>query len=311
MPRRNRVLLVALLGLGALVPLTPAVPAGAALPVPTFTTDETSGPDVNKGDGVCANASGGCSLQAAFDEAIALRRGTIVVATPPDAVTAAVRGSISLRGPGHYLDQSTITVERGATLTVGQINLSTVDLTVRGRLVLDGTVVLDPDRFKVDPPGTATVRNTIVYLDGAPLVNNGRLSLVYATVQRAFDPADRAKAIQTGTGATTTLVASNLVGPRGNGRACGGTKPVSEGYNLSFDWSCLTHPTDLGIYVQGPTLGPAGTPRVDAVPAGEAGCGTTVTTDLAGGLRPMDGDGDGTAACDIGYAELPPPSGSG
>jgi hypothetical protein len=309
MTRRIPLLLALVLGLGALAPLT--APAGAAPPVPTFTTDDDGPePDAAPGDGVCATAGGQCTLQAAFDEAITLRRGTIVVTGPSVGVTAAVRGSISISGRGQYVDEAALTVERGATLRVGTINLASSTVTVRGRLFLDGTLVLDPARFRVDAPGTTIVRNSFVFLDGAALVNNGRLELAYATVQKAPDPADASRAIQTGTGATTTLMASNLMGIRGNGRACAGTRPVSQGYNLSYEGNCgLSHPTDLGLYHQ-PTgdLGPQGTPRLDAIPAGEAGCGTTFTTDLLGGARPQDGDGDGVAACDIGYREATAPA---
>ena len=46
-----------------------------------------------------------------------------------------------------------------------------------------------------------------------------------------------------------------------------------------------------------------GSPRIDAIPAGTLGSGTTLVSDIRGFPRPTDGDGDGVAACDIGAWE--------
>ncbi len=305
MTRRIAVLLVALLGLGALAPLAPAAPAAAA-PAKTFTTTYAFGPDTDPGDGVCAVAGGGCSFQAAMEEAVALRKGTII-ARGPGGYTGSIRGAITVTGIAtgdrQYLSMEQVTVEKGATFTVRRVYLDGW-MTVRGRVNVDRAGLMGMRRFKVDPSGVATITSSLVATsrDSAALTNNGRLSLVYTTVTSGAAP----RMIQTGSTGTTTLQATNLIGKKGVGQACAGTKPVSQGYNLSYDGTCrLNHPTDLGIYVPLPNeLGPEGTVRVDAVPAGEAGCGTTVTTDFGGAVRPFDGDGDGTTACDIGYREL-------
>ena len=56
-----------------------------------------------------------------------------------------------------------------------------------------------------------------------------------------------------------------------------------------------------------------GNPALDGWPATH--CvgpqGGAITSDLSGDPRPMDGDGDGTAACDAGAFETPPALASG
>ena len=46
-----------------------------------------------------------------------------------------------------------------------------------------------------------------------------------------------------------------------------------------------------------------GSAALDAIPVRANGCGTAVTTDQRGKVRPFDGDGDGVAQCDIGAFE--------
>lgn len=50
----------------------------------------------------------------------------------------------------------------------------------------------------------------------------------------------------------------------------------------------------------------ASSDAIDAIPAGTARCGL-VDDDLRGQPRPVDGDGDSTASCDIGSTERPTP----
>lgn len=294
MTRRIAVLLPLLVALGGLAPALPV--AAAPTPVRTFTVDDgTNDPDATPGDGTCATATGRCTLQAAFDEAIALRKGTIVVTRAIGEPTiATVRGTITLRGDLDGLANLQLTVERGATVYAETVNLMDSSVTVRGRLVFERSVMISPERTRIDPSGRALFRNVLFLPEGVGLVNHGHLDVAYSTLLNGDF-----KLLQNAGAGTSTLLTSNIIGKRGKGRSCAGTRPTSLGYNLAYDGSCgLTHPTDLGLYTPRPSeLGPEGTPRLDAIPIGEAGCGTTTP------IPPQDGDGDGVAACDIGYRE--------
>src|SRR5207247_2178651 len=96
---------------------------------------------------------------------------------------------------------------------------------------------------------------------------------------------------------------------------CAGSGFVSLGHNISSDGSCeLTAAGDLTD--TDPKLGPlennggltatqALLPASPAIDAGDdSGC---PDTDQRGAPRPVDGNGDGIAACDIGAFELQPP----
>jgi len=103
---------------------------------------------------------------------------------------------------------------------------------------------------------------------------------------------------------------------------------TSYGCNLVEDTSDCTITGDetCNIYGEDPLLGPLqdnrgptfthalleGSPAIDGVCTG-CGCttidGQEVTTDQRGEPRPVDGDGDGTALCDMGAYELQPAPG--
>jgi hypothetical protein len=107
-----------------------------------------------------------------------------------------------------------------------------------------------------------------------------------------------------------TIVAGNLSGGDCRGR------PNSDGYNLDSDSSCsLSGVGDIsGV---DPLLGPlqdnGGPTETHALlpgsPAIDAGDDSTcLTADQRGVARPLDGDGDGTAVCDIGAYEFELPT---
>ena len=96
---------------------------------------------------------------------------------------------------------------------------------------------------------------------------------------------------------------------------------VDLGYNVSDDSSCSGAVTSLpNTSAQLDPAGPgpnggltltialgADSPAIDLIPAGAAGCTATNDVDQRGFPRPVDGDGDGTSACDAGAYEASAP----
>jgi hypothetical protein len=142
--------------------------------------------------------------------------------------------------------------------------------------------------------GTLVVRrSTIVGMDGPALTTTGEgrsfvtSSLLFATAYR-----------------------------QGLEPVCTGTAPQSGGFVMTSDASCaLTGPTDqqdvevtipAGLGGASPQPPLATSPLIDAIPAGDASC-PAGGSDVLGTPRPVDGDGDGVSACDVGAVESPAP----
>lgn len=304
---------VALLTVGAVTACDPVPPA------PTFQVDSfLAGADADPGDGSCETAAGTCTVQAGVEEADALGRGVVLVpgsdTTSYGGFDAAVTGQVTVRAQQSgsadnvTLDSGFITVAAGAGLVLEAIDLN-------GTLVVDGGVVasrLAVRAVQVGPDGSVVLTNALLLPSGDPaLVNEGRAVLRYSTVALWNGAAGLVTlgAGQTDIGATAVVASADDPTPV----TCAGTAPVSSGYNAVTDAACsLTGPGDLqGVaplpdYQPFPELGSA---LVDAIPAGTLGCGTDVTTDARGlyGPRPVDGNDDGTAACDIGAYEIAAP----
>lgn len=159
----------------------------------------------------------------------------------------------------------------------------------------------------------STVTGNATGIAGGAVFSRGEMRLTYVTVAGNATEEDSAN-VRTFDDLVT--VGSVIVDPQG-GPSCQVNGVVSsEGFNYADDTSCgLVAPTDtqdgadplLGALADngGPTptrLPAAGSPLVDAIPAGD--CVPGVTTDQRGLSRPADGDADGTPACDIGAVEV-------
>jgi CSLREA domain-containing protein len=129
-----------------------------------------------------------------------------------------------------------------------------------------------------------------------------------------------ANAGATGGVAGPATLTATVVGAQASGADC--AQVVSSvGFSADSDGTCLdgTGPQDLvGV---DPLLGPlgshggltrnhvvlSGSPLIDVVGDGDIDCGTGGgSIDQRGEPRPVDGDGDGTAACDVGAVERQP-----
>jgi len=153
-----------------------------------------------------------------------------------------------------------------------------------------------------------TVAPTGVSGGGIQVTTGGRLNSTNATIVNNTAPAGGGVAV-INTGAASffnTIVANNTVGD------CAGTV-TSTGNNLSSDASCagFNQPSDQNS--TNPNLGPLannggatlthlplpGSPAIDR--GSNTGC---PATDQRAATRPQDGDGNGTAVCDIGAVEV-------
>ncbi len=135
------------------------------------------------------------------------------------------------------------------------------------------------------------------------------------TLEHVTAAGNNAPLLYTGANAGFASISGSVLDGNGSPvcRDGGGPAPQLEGVNaLSADSGCgaaditlqAEHLAPLrdagGLSVRQPALG---SPLLDALEAGDAAC---PDTDTLGGVRPLDGDGDGEARCDLGAVERLP-----
>jgi hypothetical protein len=194
----------------------------------------------------------------------------------------------------------------------GIFNTAGGTLTVAGTLMSNNTADLDEGGGVTNNGGTLiltndTLWNNLAATAGGAVSGSTSITLTNDTI------ADNSVAVGPAAGIFTedALIANTTVADNTGGSGnCDGATLTDEGYNLDTDGTCDFHAaTDknevdpqLGSLQAngGPTLtmAPASaSPVVNAIPPGVNGCGTTITTDQRGALRP-----NGTG-CDIGAYE--------
>ena len=363
-PRPHHPLAAALAGLalavtaGAAVVVAVATPASAAT---TFTVSSTADAhDAQPGNGVCASASGHCTLRAAVEEGIgadtvvvvpagtyALLLGTALIVAPNQTLTVQGAGSgrtivsgVSLTRVFEINHMGSATID-GVTIQDGKVTRPGISahshgagIHNHGRLVLSNSTLY---RNLVPPTangvqwggggitnattGDATLVNVTLFAnttqsgDGAGIENLGRMRITNITVGLQWGVAGHA-AVANAPGAS--LVAENSVFERSlatcNGQPCN-SAPNCHGaitwwFSISNDQTCAFGAGYDGL--PSPLVGPfdsatgtfpmiLGSPGLDAaVPAMHGG------RDQLGGVRPADGDCNGSAVEDLGAVEYQP-----
>ncbi|MBX3312802.1 MAG: hypothetical protein KF906_00655 [Actinobacteria bacterium] len=295
--------------------------------------------DANPGDGVCeiTVGAGDCSLRAAIDEAnassdptnptrIEVEPGT--PGLPPAGLFAGIEVTGAMRivylgpqppdiltegvvfgGPVHIAPGAQLAIEGMTIRALDNQSTSSPGFLVDGSLLLVRSTVRSETSFPlvhVDAGGQAVVANSYVAGFSAEAVQNeGLVVLDHVTAISYLAPS----ILSTAPGARSILRSTAILAP-GVGRvppglapACAGEPVESLGYNAAWDGTCqgLTSIGDV------PDL-PGQVPPVDTIPLGTAGCGAPGDVDRLGTPRPVDSDGDGVAACDIGADEVPAPA---
>jgi hypothetical protein len=274
-------------------------------PPPTFHVDATDdASDAVPGDGTCATAVGTCTAQAAVEEAGAGGRGVVVLAagasSPLDVeVTGEVTIVVDTSGdPATFasLTDATVTVAAAGTLVLRSVEVQGA-VNVHGTFVAERVALGNPGlvALAVGAQGRAVVVNSHV----APAYAAGRLDVRFSTLagEAALSLAEGAQVTVGATALIGDVMSCDLYDP--------GLSVSSLGHNVATDATCgLGGPGDVEDATGDTSPFPdTGSPRIDAIPVGTLGCGSTLVSDVRGFPRPTDGDGDGVAACDIGAWE--------
>jgi hypothetical protein len=218
------------------------------------------------------------------------------------------------RGGGLYFQGGTSTINN-STIYTNTSTTSGAGIFADAALTINNSTI--SDNTSADNGGGVFVFNNTTTLNYVTVVHNradsdnfnggygGGLSNLFGTLN-----------------IMSSLIAYNTVGSTGSGSQCGGG--MSFNPITSLDYNLIQTTTDCTITGTttnnltgdplagaladngGPTLTHAlavNSPAIDHIPNGTNGCDTTYTTDQRGSIRPIDGDNDGDADCDIGAVE--------
>lgn len=290
--------------------------------------------DDDPGDGSCrAEFTGVCTLQAAIDEANASGRETdLDVADGTYELDEGVRGRVRI----NWGDPGVVRINDLSIGVGGQLLIDGLTTWLAPPVLVEGVLLarhsslatLDRTSLRIGSTGIVALEHSVLVtgFGDSVIVNQGTLHLrnvSMASTAASFMSLRGPVLVNEGAGSTTmqsSVITAFREGDPGPPTvpACAGNQPVSLGHNATYDLSCgLTASGDqqgaviaLGgsvvnlVFALTPAVG---SPLVDAVPAGVNSCGADVVDDLRGDPRPVDGDGDTIAACDIGAVEIPAP----
>jgi len=195
------------------------------------------------------------------------------------------------RGNALYLGGDNITIRNSAFIGNGKSSSPSTIYTYNhgGKILLENNIFYDNGNG-----------GTVVYDDGATTLRHNTFW--------------QNKAINIVASGSVTRLEGNLLG-ESSSQSCSGNNVLSFGYNISFDSKCSGDLTSQGdqlntpsgisslIYLDDdiiPILALSQqSPALDAIPIGDC----NIATDISGNTRPLDSNGDGTSACNIGAVE--------
>ncbi len=213
--RLYSVLVVAIMQLGM------ALPAWSA----TFTVNSTADTaDDDTADGICADASGNCSLRAAIQQANALASSdTVLLAIATYTLTGAVGDDLAQSGDLDIRQDITITGAGTASTVVNGGNIdrvfdidpssSGITATISNLTIQNGNVSTQAGGG-IQNRGTlsltaVTLRSNVSGIDGGGILNSGTLTVTNSTLI-SNDASGNGGGIFNGNGASLTLTASTV-----------------------------------------------------------------------------------------------------
>lgn len=301
-----------------------------------FTVDSTGGgTDANPGDGICATASGTCTVAAALQEAAVASAGVdLVVPAGTYSVTYPVVGDVRInwRQPAPVQFVGSLSVVAGSRLAIDGINTALPTpfppwgLTVHavGEAQIHGSLLA---QLEVSTGGVAVLDRSMV-VNAEPgtvaVVNRGTMLAVYSSIYGYPDPGglvlDNAEGLALLRASVIATVTVRLNGAPwatgGTGTCQGGT--ISDYGNVHVEVPCeplgpSVAAGDAKVTADLTAILPSAavsfdiqaapdSPLVDAIAVDGIGC-STEAVDMLGQARGGDGNGDGIGGCDIGALE--------
>ena len=327
MSRRTKRLAAALVGFATAVAVTTACDPPW---YPTFeVTSPAFEPDATVGDGFCATSAGVCTLRAAVDEGNAAGGAVIRLGDGSyEGDDLYIDGDITISpaGTSSLVVNHDFRVREGATLRLSRVHNWGYDniIEVNGTLVADHiSRVNDGVAVKVNPTGVALISNSVLiafngdqflYDRGAVAVGTGKAVVLQSTLIGR-----NVHALSSQPGSSVTLTGNILQRTQQSGPAgpvCVGSGRTSGGTNIANDGSCTLSaagdrqnldPMVTIIQVDRRSIGTLepGSPAIDSGGTQTVPCPNGSQPDVRGVGRPVDGNGDGVAICDIGSFEYP------